>query len=943
MKINLPITQNEVLLPESRILVSTTDLKGQITSCNADFVAISGFTEAELLGAPHNIVRHPDMPAEAYQDMWDTLKAGKPWCGVVKNRTKTGDFYWVLANVTPIYEGGQCSGYLSSRTRPTREQIDAAAALYRKVKAGEMAFPFTANRFGRVARLSVGARLWALLAFLILALVVGAAGGLFINATMRAKLDAVSSAQVNGAQVVQEIIALMSENRAQILLALQHDPQSSFASMHDHPLKLHLDNVERGSVRIDALWAEYLKIPASPEQQALDERFTEARTRFVRDGLAAVSEHFSAGEFIQANRTILTRLNPAFNDASTAANALLAHHRAVSEAVLASASTVATVTMYAVLGSIALVLVVALLASRALMRAIVLPLREAGVALRNISEGNYRNLLVPHNEDEIGQMVYALRSMQIKLESDVAAIRAVATATLRIRNALDHASVNIMIADPDGLIVYANNSVLEMLGRAEKSLQTELPNFRVDRIVGSNFDSFHRNPAHQRGLLGALRGVHSAQIKVAGYTFRLVASPVFDAEGARLATVVEWQDRTAELATEESLERVVSAAARGDFSQRMETAELRGFFETLGKGMNALIEAADRGLQEANAVLGAMSDADLTRRIEGDYEGAFGELKAYTNRTADALTRMIGEIAEAAQSVGTAAKEIAHGNADLSARTEQQASSLQQTAASMEELTATVKHNAENALQARAEATEAAEVASRGAQSMEQMVATMESINHAARKIVDIISVIDGIAFQTNILALNAAVEAARAGEQGRGFAVVAGEVRSLAQRSAAAAKEIKTLISESVERVEQGSRLAGDTGAVIGEIVAAVSRVTQRVAEISSASAEQSAGIEQINQAVTHMDEVTQQNAALVEEASAAAESLEEQSAALTEQVSQFRINGQGSGRQGASRAPARLPPAAPRRSEPAAAPARSARKALPVVSDDEDEWKDF
>ena len=696
---------------------------------------------------------------------------------------------------------------------------------------------------------------------------------------------------------------------------------------------LQLDEDERRALDVERVIAER---HLAAMQQVLDDLFemdavTRSELSGAVDAMKRPLEALLRGDAAGARN--LGAVMAQFNTQGAAALEARLHERVAGQ--------------YQVLASMILLvlatLVVALLVFQAFRRSTSLALRELLAAQARIAEGDFAQPVKTFGKDELADIGRQLQVTQQDLGRRIEAERREAEVAQRVRNALDCSSVNVMIADVDGNIVFANKSVLEMLGRAERMLQTALPNFRVDRIVGSNFDLFHRNPAHQRGLLGNLRATHTTQIKVADYTFRLTANPIFSPTGSRLGTVVEWLDRTVEVHTEESLERVVSAAARGDFSQRMETAELRGFFETLGKGMNALIEAADRGLQEANAVLGAMSDADLTRRIEGDYEGAFGELKAYTNRTADALTRMIGEIAEAAQSVGTAAKEIAHGNADLSARTEQQASSLQQTAASMEELTATVKHNAENALQARAEATEAAEVASRGAQSMEQMVATMESINHAARKIVDIISVIDGIAFQTNILALNAAVEAARAGEQGRGFAVVAGEVRSLAQRSAAAAKEIKTLISESVERVEQGSRLAGDTGAVIGEIVAAVSRVTQRVAEISSASAEQSAGIEQINQAVTHMDEVTQQNAALVEEASAAAESLEEQSAALTEQVSQFRINGQGSGRQGASRAPARLPPAAPRRSEPAAAPARSARKALPVVSDDEDEWKDF
>src|SRR5690606_17437878 len=255
------------------------------------------------------------------------------------------------------------------------------------------------------------------------------------------------------------------------------------------------------------------------------------------------------------------------------------------------------------------------------------------------------------------------------------------------------------------------------------------------------------------------------------------------------------------------------------------------------------------------------------------------------------LSEIVGQIRQGSDAISSAASEIAAGNDDLSRRTEQQAASLEETASSMEELTSTVRQNADNARQANQLAIGAAEVAEVGGEVVGRVVTTMTGINESSRKIVDIISVIDGIAFQTNILALNAAVEAARAGEQGRGFAVVASEVRSLAQRSAAAAKEIKTLIDDSVEQVENGSALVGQAGKTMGEIVTSVKRVTDIIADISAASQEQSTGIEQVNQVITHMDEGTQQNAALVEEATAAARSLEQQSQHLVQTVAIFRM----------------------------------------------------
>src|SRR5665811_1289521 len=302
-----------------------------------------------------------------------------------------------------------------------------------------------------------------------------------------------------------------------------------------------------------------------------------------------------------------------------------------------------------------------------------------------------------------------------------------------------------------------------------------------------------------------------------------------------------------------------------------------------------------RPLAEAIKVAQTVAAGDLTSRIEVKSADETGQLMQALKDMNDSLVKVVGEVRSGTDTIATASSQIAAGNMDLSSRTEQQASSLEETAASMEELTSTVKQNADNARQANQLAVSASSVAIRGGSVVSQVVDTMGSINASSRKIVDIIGVIDGIAFQTNILALNAAVEAARAGEQGRGFAVVAAEVRNLAQRSAAAAKEIKTLIGDSVDKVEEGSTQVAEAGKTMDEIVDSVKRVTDIMAEISAASQEQSSGIEQVNQAVMQMDQVTQQNAALVEEAAAAAGSLQEQASNLSEVVSVFKLdNGQ-------------------------------------------------
>ncbi|HJV92046.1 MAG TPA: methyl-accepting chemotaxis protein [Azonexus sp.] len=521
------------------------------------------------------------------------------------------------------------------------------------------------------------------------------------------------------------------------------------------------------------------------------------------------------------------------------------------------------------------------------------PLKDAVEVAEAVAAGNLDNRIGHSGADEPAQLMLALEKMQADLKQRIEAEHKVADETLRIKVALDVTSTNVMVADPDGSIIYCNASILDMMRQAEKDIRTQLPGFRADAILGSSFDHCYQTPGHQTSLLAELKGMQRTELSIGGRHFTLVACPVVNQGGGRLGTVVEWRDRTSEVEIESEVSAIINAAVAGDFSRRLDVDQMSGFFKQISLGINELLDANSHALNDVGEMLARLSQGNLTQKIDANYRGMLGKLRDDANTTVDHLKEIVSSIKSATEAISTAAKEIAAGNQDLSGRTEEQASSLEETASSMEQLTGTVKQNADNSRQACELAGNAQQVAIKGGEVVAQVVQTMSAIHQSSSRIADIIGVIDGIAFQTNILALNAAVEAARAGEQGRGFAVVATEVRNLAQRSAAAAKEIKGLIADSVDKVEVGNRLVDQAGRTMGEVVSSIRRVATIMTDISDASREQSAGIEQVSRAVTQMDEMTQQNAALVEEAAAAAESLDEQARGLARSVAVFRLPG--------------------------------------------------
>ncbi|MEN5206316.1 methyl-accepting chemotaxis protein [Stenotrophomonas sp. TWI700] len=515
-------------------------------------------------------------------------------------------------------------------------------------------------------------------------------------------------------------------------------------------------------------------------------------------------------------------------------------------------------------------------------------------------------------------------------------------------------SVNIQATSKDeaGKMLAATRDMTVMLRRFSEQTQQ-----MVEMHAGP--DISHRIPEDFPGVYGQLAvGVntvifeHLDAIKDAINVLNQYAAGDLSPNARRLpgtrAILHESMDaaKASLLAINTQIQSLAQAAAAGDFTQRGDALRFEHDFRVMIENLNTMMQVADGNLSQLSHLLQSIAAGDLTARMQGEFHGVFAAMRDDANTTVAQLTQIVGRIQQASSSISTAAGEIASGNNDLSRRTEQQAANLEETAASMEELTSTVRQNAEHARQANQLAIGAHSVASQGGEVVGRVVSTMHEIDASSRRIADIITVIDGIAFQTNILALNAAVEAARAGEQGRGFAVVASEVRTLAQRSAGAAKEIKGLIDESVGKVAEGSQLVNQAGATMGEIVASVQRVTDIMAEISAASQEQSAGIEQVNTTVVQMDETTQQNAALVEEATAAARAMEEQAGHLTDAVSLFKLDGQAYAAPAAASAAVRSPaparataPAKPR--SVVAAPRRAMTREPALASDAE--WQEF
>ncbi len=522
------------------------------------------------------------------------------------------------------------------------------------------------------------------------------------------------------------------------------------------------------------------------------------------------------------------------------------------------------------------------------------PIAKLADTVDKLANGYDVDVPCKDNRDELGTLARSLMVIQEKAQE-----------SSRISTAVEGASAMFMIANEDLEIVYANKSLKHSLLQSQDALKKSMPMLNLNKIEGTNLLEFHGNKnEHVKGMLKDLHSTYNAKISFDDRFFDLVVAPVYDKSGNRIGFTTEWLEKTADVHAARDAEKrkiqeqqievqvadVIQAAANGNFRERLNIQDDRQSIITISNGINQICQTVDSFFNDLNDTVHAFAEGDLTKSLSGTYNGQFEEVKESLNQSFSALCETVKEIATVGNAIKAASGDITTGADDLSGRTEAQAASIEETVATMEEMSASVRNNANSAVQASSLAQETLQQAENGRNVVSQAVVAMNQIETSAHRITEIVSVIDSIASQTNLLALNAAVEAARAGEAGKGFAVVASEVRTLASRCSEAARDIRGLITGSNAQVVDGVKLVNATGIALSQIVESVTNVTATISSISQASREQATGIEEISGAISQMDEITQQNAGLADNSAANARELSKEAEALSDLVRAFK-----------------------------------------------------
>ncbi len=1010
MKSHPPLTGNQVTFQAETMLVSRTNLEGITTYVDSDFVAVSGYREEELIGQKHNVIRHPDTPVEIHKDLWETLKSGSPWTGMIKNLNKRGDYYWVSSNITPMSENGEVKEFMSVGRSPTPEQIAEGEALYEQFKSGNVP---SGNLWHRINFLK-HFKVWQKLAFAATILIAVAISSIISSIVLSNKDIDFTVKELHGVEYLNKVRPItqnLAEHRGLSVGILSG--KTEFAARLNGK-QAEIDQNITSLKQIDAIYGEELETSATlekimnrwnqikaknqqisaDESLALHSSLMQEITQFIvsvadisnltldpdldsyylmdilvnripvladKMGLmrAIGTEVINQQNITAEQKNTLTTLkvytsiatqgvgyalknsisyNPIlkpllsakgdaasqkldafsqttdklfnadisvldstayFDKATNSINASFDLYDAVSPALsnlLEQRIHHLTSNLYWLLAVSGAGLLLALFFGVYVIRDLLRALKNTSEEFDHLANGNYNRQISCKGKDEIGDLMRALKVMQIKLGFEVNSAQQHANTMTRIKVALDNVNSCVMLADNQGKIIYLNHAVKALMARSEQDIRKEFPGFRATKLLGVSINHLYKQSDQRDQPVSSIEETYFTRVELGEKTFDLFANPVLNEQKDRLGTTVEWIDKTDEVAVEKEVEQIIMSARVGELDQRIVLDGKSGFFRELAEGVNQLIEVISESFEDVSVVMDAVAKGDLTQSISKDYAGTYGRVKDSINSTIGKLQEVVGEIRESSGFISSASKEISAGNNNLSQRTEQQAATLEETASSMEELTSTVKNTAENSRQANHLATEALDLAVLGGDVVKRAVVAMSEITASSNKIHQIIGVIDEIAFQTNLLALNASVEAARAGELGRGFAVVATEVRNLAQRSATAAKEIKELISESGAKVESGGKLVNESGDTLASIVASVTQVESIVSEIAVASQQQSTGIEQVSKAIMQMDEITQQNAALAEQACATSEASLNKTEEMSTLVAFFKMMQPGS-----------------------------------------------
>lgn len=929
MRDNSPVTQKEFVIPDDYILVSETDLKGTITYANQHFLEVSGYSWEELKGQPHNLIRHPDVPPVVFKDMWETLQKGKSWHQYVKNRRSNGDHYWVEANVAPIIKDGAIIGYKSIRNPIKRDLIPKVEKAYRKLAEGSLVI----RRGSVISSWAEKIQRWSplpkksILGKTMIPLVIMA---LMWSVVLQIYLQKVaddmylSSVHERQSLLIDNLNAkIQSQSQIALTNAVGLAGNSALIyGLHDHQqtviwqiLEVNYQQYAKRSdmshIGLAVFDADLKKVSNSGVPISVSKMPDHLNTRVVSQpegafiqaqvpvlfgdkkiGLVVFNLPLTQMVKLEQNRDhqyAVYHLNDGGQWSATKGFEDSPINAQIQQADLALLQKEG----YQVVGDRLLVIDPL---ERGGKRVAMQVISESTGVLNKVLHDSYFMIYVAQAAMSGGfillliQVFWRMRNfilkplgsltekLKIASEDGALSVRADVYSSDEIGRMGD--SFNLYVTEIQHLMM----SVSDMIENLSKGQLDK----RIDTDVKGDLNILKNNVNVSADNIETViqelkRAIHA--IKVAEYHFE-TDSKFYGEFGLMIDELKSAMDDT--FSAVSGINATMKAISEGNFSQRL-NVELVGELASLKQNINSSLDQLEKGISETVEVLVAQSEGDLTERVKGNYSGKLGVMSEAVNTSLDNISSAISELMAASNTVNTASGQIAEGSANLSDRIQNQAKTLQETVASMENITTMVRKNAENAQEAAKLASSAKEQADNGSEVMERTKHAMSEVSASSQKISEIIGLIDSIAFQTNLLALNAAVEAARAGEHGRGFAVVAGEVRSLAGKSADAAKEIRQLIENTSGQIAQSVDLVEKSNKEFLSIVEVLMKMYEFIGQIAQANQEQTLSVDQVNVAMEGMDKVTQQNATLVKETAEAANMLSGEAVEMKKQVSFF------------------------------------------------------